>query len=74
MSAVIHLPDPIRLRAGMAAVRQRAQVLHVTRDQCSTALATLLREMQAGRSTAAAVALANGALRRNAPRVQGGAA
>lgn len=73
MSAVIRLPDPIRLRAGMSAVRARAAQLNACPQERQQALSTLLSEMQAGRSTAAAVALANGQLRRSGPRSLGGA-
>lgn len=74
MSAVIHLPDnPARLRAGMAAVRARAQALRVSDTARRSALSTLLVEMQAGRSTAAAVALAVSTFRTRLTAVQGGA-
>ena len=74
MSAVIHLPpDPARLRAGMAAVRARAASLQATSDDLRRALAALLRELQAGRSTAAAVARATRTFRHPARTAQGGA-
>jgi hypothetical protein len=63
MSAVIQLPNPINLRAGMEAVRERAKAVGASSDALRRALATLFREMQAGRSTAASVAVANGTLR-----------
>ena len=70
MSAqIIPLPSPIHLRAGMDAVRQRAERVDATPDALRHAFAILLREMQAGRSTAASVALANATLR--APRGHG---
>lgn len=63
MSAVIvRLPDPTCLRAGMQAVRHRAAAYDATADALRRALRILLQEMQAGRSTAAAVALANTSL------------
>lgn len=58
MSAVIQLPNPINLRAGMAAVSERARSTGASVESLRKARATLLREMQDGRSTAAAVALA----------------
>ena len=74
-AAVIHLPaDPARLRAGMSAVRARATTLRATPEARRLALGTLLQELRDGRSTAAAVAMANGTLRRSACRAQGGAA
>ena len=67
MSAqIIPLPSPIHLRAGMDAVRQRAERVGANSEALRGAHAILLREMQAGRSTAASVALANATLR--APR------
>lgn len=63
MSAVIvQLPDPLRLRAGMDAVRARAASVGASTDALRRSLAVLLRELQSGRSTASAVALANSAL------------
>lgn len=62
-AAVIHLPDPVRLRAGMEAVRARAAALNVPSGALRRALGVLLREMQSGRSTAASVALANSSMR-----------
>lgn len=61
-AVVIRLPDPVNLRAGMAAVRARAARLGSSQHARRRALGILLREMQAGRSTAAAVAMANSAL------------
>lgn len=63
MSAVIQLPNPINLREGMKAVRERAKFVNASSDALRRALATLFREMQAGRSTAGAVAVAVGTLR-----------
>ena len=75
MSAVIQLPNPINLREGMKAVRERAKFVNASSDALRRALATLLREMQAGRSTAASVAVANGTLRERQVRVfDGGSA
>ena len=71
MSAVIQLPNPINLRAGISAVRERATILRVPADALRQALAILFREMQAGRSTAAAVALANSSLRGRKALVHG---
>lgn len=66
MSAVIYTPDFRRLKAGREAVRSRAANLGATVESTRQALSVLLREMQAGRSTAASVALANGSLRSQA--------
>mgnify|MGYP001264859153 CR=1 FL=1 len=63
MATIIPLPSPIHLRAGMEAVRERGQSLGVSADTVRRALQVLLREMQAGRSSAAAVALANSSMR-----------
>lgn len=73
MSAVIQLPNPINLREGMKAVRERAKFVNASSDALRRALATLLREMQEGRSTAGAVA--TGTLRQRQVRVfDGGSA
>ena len=58
---VLHMPDPAQLRAGMAALRQYAQAHHAPVHALQRAVQVLLREMMAGRSTAAAVARAPGA-------------
>ena len=64
MASVIHLPaDVARFHAGMQAVHQRARQLGATPERRRQALQTLLVEMQAGRSSGAAVALANSSLR-----------
>jgi len=64
MASVIRLPKDVqRFHAGMQAVRQRARQLGATPDRRRRALQTLLTEMQAGRSSGAAVALANSSLR-----------
>ena len=74
MATVIQLPADIRrFRAGRDAVRTHAQ-----RDQASAAarrnaLNVLLHEMQAGRSSAAAVALANSSLQTRQVRTGGAA-
>lgn len=64
MSAtVIKFPrDPSRVRACMEAVRARADALDVSSDALRRSLGVLFRELQAGRSAASAVALANSAL------------
>lgn len=65
MSAVI-VPfprDPANFTAGLLAVRARAQALHATTQQLGTAIGIYMREFRSGRSTAAAVALANGSMR-----------
>lgn len=68
MSAqIIPLPSPTHLRAGMDAVRQRAERVGASADALRHAFAILLREMQNGRSTAASVALANATLRTKRP-------
>lgn len=75
MSAVIQLPNPLNLRAGMQAVRERAAFVGASSDALRRALQVLLREMQDGRSTAASVAVANGTLRERQVRVfDGGSA
>jgi len=64
MASVIHLPaDVQRFRAGVQAVSQRARQLGCSPERRRLALQTLLTEMQAGRSSGAAVALANSSLR-----------
>jgi len=64
MDTLIHLPDDVtRFRAAWQAVRQRACQLGATPQRRRQALQTLLAEMQAGRSSGAAVALANSSLR-----------
>ncbi len=72
MSAVIQLPNPINLRAGMEAVRERARSINAPTDSLRRALGVLLREMQSGRSTAASVAVANSELRAPAANVHRG--
>lgn len=62
MSEVIFIPDPARLKAGREAVRQRAARMQATPEKLRQALGVLFREMRSGRSTAAAVALANSSL------------
>lgn len=75
MGAVIHLPTDVpRFRAGVAAVRARASMLGSTPETRKRALQTLLTEMQAGRSSGAAVALANSMLRNSFAAWRGGAA
>ena len=74
MSAVIQLPNPLNLRAGMQAVRERAAFVGASSDALRRALMVLLREMQDGRSTAASVALANGTMRERPVRALDGAA
>lgn len=65
MSAVIHtMPDPARLRAGKQAVTERAAQLGASKESLRKAVGILIREMQAGRSAAASVALANSSMRR----------
>lgn len=64
MASVIHLPrDVQRFHAGVQAVQLRARQLGASPDRRRQALQTLLAEMQAGRSSGAAVALANSSLR-----------
>lgn len=63
MSAVIYAPDFRHLQAARQAVRTRAANLGATAESTKQALSVLFHEMQAGRSTAASVALANGSLR-----------
>lgn len=63
-ASVIHLPaDVLRFRQAMAAVRERAGHLGATPARRRHALQTVLTEMLAGRSSGAAVALANSSLR-----------
>lgn len=67
-ASVVHLPQDVRrFRAGVLAVYERARQVGATPERRRKALRILLAEMQAGRSSAAAVALANSALRDNAP-------
>ncbi len=75
-STIIQLPaDVARFRAGMSAVRARAIALDAAPDALRRALQTLLAEMHAGRSSAAAVALANSALKpQRRAQLHGGAA
>ena len=62
-AAIIHLPaDLPRLRAGIDAVRARAAALDASPHALRRALQVLLAELQAGRSSGAAVALANSTL------------
>ena len=71
-AAIIHLPpDPARLRAGLDAVRARARALRATPSERARAVDTLLREMHDGRSTGAAVALANSTFPRPARAAHG---
>ncbi|MBO9717491.1 MAG: hypothetical protein J7507_11965 [Pseudoxanthomonas sp.] len=64
MASIIHLPTDVqRFHAGMRAVRSRAGALQVSADTMRRALQVLLYEMQAGRSSGAAVALANSSMR-----------
>ena len=64
MASLTHLPSDVRrFHAGMDAARQRARQLGATPQRRRQALQTLLTEMQAGRSSGAAVALANRSLR-----------
>ena len=63
-ASVIRLPaDVRRFREAMAAVRERAGYVGATPARRRHALQTVLTEMQAGRSSGAAVALANSSLR-----------
>lgn len=63
-ASVVHLPQDVRrFRAGVLAVYERARQVGATPERRRQALRILLAEMQAGRSSAAAVALANSALR-----------
>lgn len=74
MSAVI-LPfprDPANFTAGLLAVRARAQSTHATTAQLGNALGIYMREFRSGRSTAAAVALANASMRPAHTRHAGG--
>ncbi|KAF1697970.1 hypothetical protein CSC62_07430 [Pseudoxanthomonas jiangsuensis] len=76
MAAIIHLPaDVARFHAGLDAVRHRAREVGATPERRRLAMQTLLAEMRAGRSSGAAVALANSAMAgRPLPQQQGGAA
>lgn len=73
---VVHLPrDVRRFRAGVLAVYERARQVGATPDRRRKALRVLLAEMQAGRSSAAAVALANSSMREHGAHTwMGGAA
>lgn len=75
-ASVVHLPHDVRrFHAGVLAVYERARQVGATPDRRRKALRVLLSEMQAGRSSAAAVALANSALRDHAAHTwMGGAA
>lgn len=64
---IIDLPNPMNLRAGFQVVRARAHHLNETPDSLRRALQILLSEMQSGRSTAAAVALAVGSFKKVRP-------
>ena len=59
----IQLPNPVRLRAVRQAIRLRAATAHASTTDTRRALATALREMQAGHSAACAVAIGVRALR-----------
>lgn len=76
MATVIHLPaDVTRFHAGLVAVRHRAREVGAPPERRRQAMQTLLAEMQAGRSSGAAVALANSAMAgRTYLQLQGGAA
>lgn len=75
MSAVIQLPNPINLRAGLDAVRERVKAIGASPEAARRARLTCLRELGQGRSTAASVAVANGTLRERQVRVfDGGSA
>lgn len=76
MADVIRLPDPARLTACREALRHRAARIGAQPQQRRRALVVLLRELEAGRSTACAVALALSELRpmRHAWHPSGGAA
>lgn len=76
MADVIRLPDPARLAACRDALRYRAARIGAQHHQRSRAMLVLLRELNAGRSAAAAVALALSELRpvRHAWHPSGGAA
>lgn len=76
MADVIRLPDPARLAACREALRHRAARIGAQAHQRRRALAVLIRELEAGRSTAAALALALSELRpmRHAWHPSGGAA
>lgn len=65
MADVIRLPDPARLDACREVLRLRANRLGATKALRRRALAVLIRELEAGRSTACAVALANSAMLRD---------
>lgn len=58
MATIILLPDPRSLQAARQAVRHRASHLRSPAERRDRALATVVREMTAGRSAGAAIALA----------------
>ena len=63
-AVIVHLPTDVgRFHAGMAAVRERAATMGVSSQTLRGALQILLAEMLAGRSSGAAVALANSSMR-----------
>jgi hypothetical protein len=66
MSDVTQLPNPINLRAGLDAVRERVKSTGASPEAARRARLTFLHELQEGRSTAASVAVANGTLREQA--------
>ena len=75
-AAIVRLPDDVsRFHAGMDAVRERAATMGVSSRALRGALQILLAEMLAGRSSGAAVALANSSMRPYRwPESNGGAA
>ena len=60
---VIPLPSVPHFRAALTAVRERAKQVGADGHTRRRAEAIVLREMQAGRSAAAAIALANSSMR-----------
>ena len=58
MNTIIHVSDFARMQAARAAVVCRAEVSGATPGQRTRATSVLYREMQRGRSTATALALA----------------
>lgn len=66
-AAVIPLRDPAKLRAVRSAIAQRTKAVDATPERTRQAQQRALRELDAGRSTAVAIALACGELtgRRN---------
>jgi len=63
MATIAQFPSDVpRFRAGMAAVHERAKALCSTPEARKRAIQILRNEMQAGRSSGAAVALANSSL------------